>query len=76
MSMVSSGSSLMERSDESMLSILDLRLCEGAGVPGASQLQGGVVEGYGRLMPGNPNGYSNRLRACEEAVNNRTRRSV
>ena len=49
MSMVSSGSSLMERSDESMLSILDLRLCEPAGLPGASQLQGGVAEGYGRL---------------------------
>jgi len=59
-----------------MLSILDLHLCEGAGGPGASQLQGGVVKGYGRLMPGNPNDCSNQLRACEEAVNNRTRRST
>ena len=33
-------------------------------------------EGYGRLMPGNPNDCSNRLRACEEAVNDRTRRSA
>ena len=67
---------MIERSDESMLSILDLHLCEGAEVPGASQLQGGVVEGYGRLMPCNPNGCSNRLRACEEAVNGRTRRGA
>jgi len=52
-----------------MLSILDLRLCEGAGVPGTSQLQGGAeVKVTG--------GCSNLLRACEEAVNNRTHRSA
>ena len=60
MSMVSSGSSLIERSDESMLSILCLRHAADAVAGAPSHL--GVTQGE--------------LRSVQEAVNNRTRRSA